>query len=335
MSRYDEPELERLLRAALDGEARLLEPAGDGLTKIRERVGRRRWASWLKPTLGLVGAAAVVAALIAAPSYLTGSGEKPLLVDQAAPSEEVELSPPVPLDAGPTSPSPSAGASPTGPWGTPIGGDRELPDRVAIWPYPSRRIGHDRADSDVANGRYPNLTDPGQTAVDFVASYVGSDQALSATRVGPAGAGVQMLVQRADANGHKVPVSTVNLIRVRKADDSPYVVLTASRGGLGDTLAFAQLPQLAGTKPVTVTGSVRRPAGTTRRPTVRVALREPGSGEDLGLDTASAGQATGPIQTWSVDLSPFRELASSGVVAAWTTDADGNVQEFVAAPITQ
>lgn len=333
MSRYDEPELERLLRAALDGEASRLEPAGDGLTKIRARVHRRRRISWVKPTLALAGAAAVVATLIVAPNYLTQGSDRPQLVDQAAPSRPVELSPSVaPRSAAATSTAPATVAGPSGPWGTPIGGDQDLPDRVAIWPYPSRRTGHDRADSDVASGKYPNLTDPGRTAVDFVASYVGSDQGLTATRFNRADPGVQMLVQRKDAAGRTVPVSNVFLVRVRKADDSPYVVLGASRGGLGDSLAVFPVPRLAGTAPVTVTGSVRRPAGSTL-PTVRVALREPGSGEDVGLSTATPA-GTGPPQSWSVELAPFRELAGSGVVAAWTTDADGFVQEFVATAIT-
>jgi hypothetical protein len=333
MSRYDEPELERMLRAALDDEARRQEPTGDGLTRIRERVGsRRRWVNWLKPTLALAGAAAVGAALVAAPSYLTSGGDRPVLVDGAAPDREVQLSPPAPTGSPTSVPSPTA--SPSGPWGTPIGGDRDLPDRVAIWPYPSRRIGHERADSDVSSGRYPDLADPGQTAVDFVASYVGSDQGLTATRLGPAGPGVQMLVQRRDARGEKVPVSNVFLVRVRKADDSPYVVLGASRSGLGDSLAILPLPRLAGTASLTVTGNVRRPAGAAG-PTLRIALREPGSGEDLGLGTASLTGSGGSPQTWSVELAPFRKLSSSGVVAAWTTSADGRVQEFVAAPITQ
>jgi hypothetical protein len=336
VSSYDERELERMLRTALESEARRQEPAGDGLTMIRERVrNRRRWARWLKPTLALAAAAAVVTALIAAPPYLTSGGAKPALVDAAAPSRQVELSPPsaTPAPATPTpSPTPQS-AGPSDPWGTPIAGDRDLPDRVAIWPYPSRRIGHDRADSDVAAGRYPNLADPGQTAVDFVASYIGSEQGLTATRMGRADPGVQMLVQRRDAKGATVAVSNVFLVRVRKADNSPYVVLGASRVGLGDSLAIFPLPRLSGTATFTVTGNIRRPAGTDG-PTVRVSLREPGSTDDLGLGTAPPAASGSSPRTWSVELAPFRQLASSGVVAAWTTDTEGHVQEFVAAPIT-
>jgi hypothetical protein len=336
--RYDEDEMGRLLRAALDDEANRHQPAGDGLVKIRERVrARRRWAYWTKPTLALAGAAAVVAALIAAPTDLTsGDNDRPGLVDAAVPGQQVPLSPSAVTESGattaasPTPPTPSATSS--DPWGTPIAGDATLPDRIAVWPYPSRRIGHDRADADVASGRYPNLADAAQTAVDFVASYVGTRQGLSATRLAKADPGIQMLVQRRDATGKVVPISNVFLVRVRKADDSPYVVLNASRIGLADSLDI-QPPRLSGAKPFTVTGKLRRTTGAAGT-TVRVALREPGSTHDLGLGTATVADDPGGQQTWSVDLAPFGELTSSGVVAAWTFDPDGNVQEFVAVPIT-
>ena len=70
---------------------------------------------------------------------------------------------------------------------------------------------------------------------DFVASYVGSTEGLTATRLGPSGLGLQMLVLRADAAGQPQPVTNVFLARVRKADDSPYVVLGASRSKLDST----------------------------------------------------------------------------------------------------
>jgi hypothetical protein len=324
---YDERDLEQLLRSALDTEARRQgEPAGDGLARIRERAQRRRrWSGWMKPTLALAGAAAVGAAVVAAPQYLTGSDDKPGLVAGAS-NRSAELSPSV---------SPSSAATPTLS-GTPIGGDQALPDMATVWPYPSRRIGHDKADGDVASGRYPDLADAGKTAVDFVASFVGDGQGLAAVRLGPVAAGVAMQVQRKDGNGEVVPVSNVYLVRVRVADDAPYVVVGASRAGMGDTLTIAPPPRLRGTATVTVTGNVRRPDEVTGKSaaTIRVSLRESGSPDDLGLgrDTVTVIGA-GP-QTWSVELSPFRKLASPGVVAAWTTD-EKLVTEFVAAPISQ
>jgi hypothetical protein len=327
VTNYDDRDVERLLRRALTDAATRLEPAGDGLTKIRERVhGRRRWMRWAKPTLALAGAAALLAGLVAAPAYLLGRGGRPTLVGPAG--QPAQLSEP----AAGTAASPA----PPGAWGTPIAGDRSLPDRLAVWPYPSRRTGYQRADADVASGRYPDLVDPGRTAIDFIASYVGSTQGLTAVPLGPAGPGLQVLVQRSQPAQKPLPVSNVYLVRVRQADDSPYVVLGASRSkvdGPADSLTIAPPPRLSGTAAFTVTGTVRRPAGTAA-PTVRVALREPGSAEDLGLGSATT-TAGGPAGTWSVELSPFRRLASSGAVAAWTVDGDGLVVEFVAAPIPQ
>jgi hypothetical protein len=351
---HDDHDLERLLRSALDNEARAHEPAGDGLVRIRQRVARRRhWSVWFKPTLALAGAAVVIASVLAVPSYLTGRDDVPVLVDSANPARPAPLSEPATASAqrsgpgSPTAPGPlpgtrsgqTGGTTPTGSpspsdaWGTPIGGDPELPDRVALWPYPSRRIGHDRADDDVASGRYPNLSDAGQTAVDFVASYLGSEQGLSATRLGRADPGVQMLVQRRTAAGETVPVSNVFLVRVRKADDSPYVVLGASRATLGDSLTIFPTPRLSGTDPLTITGNVRREPDAAD-PTIRVSLREPGATEDLALTSTTVELADASPRTWTAELTPFRPLAGTGVVAAWTTDEDGQVLEFVATAIS-
>lgn len=331
MSRYPDDELERLLRGALEETARRVEPAGDGLVRIRERVqGRQRWTRFLAPTLALAGAAAVIIGIVLAPTYLTGSRTVPGLVGAGGQPAQLSDSPSTPSGATAT---PSTGPSPTGsgPWGTPIAGNVDLPDRTAVWPYSSRKAGYERADADVASGKYPNLADAGRTAVDFVASFVGPDQKLSATRLGPSGPGVQMVVQRTDADGRTVPVSNVFLVRVRKADDAPYVVLGASRAGLGDSLSLFPVPALAGTETFEVTGNVRRPAGAAD-PTVRLALREPGSTEDLGLGSAAVRLAGAPVRTWRAEFAPLRSLPGTGVVAAWTLDDQGRVAEFVAAP---
>lgn len=334
MSEHEDRELDRLLRRALTEEASRLEPAGDGLVKIRQRVrGRRRWSRWAMPTLALAGAAALVAALVAAPSYLIGHGGRPALVGPAG--QPAPLSEPAATSPGATGTAVPSG--PSSPWGTPIAGDRSLPDRVAVWPYPSRRVGYQRADADVASGRYPDLVDPGRTAIDFVASYVGSAQGLSAVSLGPSGPGLQVLVQRGRPEQAPQPVSNVYLVRVRKADNSPYVVLGASRSRLdspAESLTLAPPPTLSGTAAFTVGGTVRRPAGGPD-PTIRVALREPGSTEDLGLGSTTATMAGEPAQRWNVELSPFRRLTSSGAIAAWTVDGDGLVLEFVAAPIAR
>jgi hypothetical protein len=106
---------------------------------------------------------------------------------------------------------------------------------------------------------------------------------------------------------------------------------------MGDTLTLAPPPKLNGTATVTVTGAIRRTSidpSLMSKPTIRVQLREPGSSEDLGLGRTTASPVGAAQQTWSVELFPFRTLTSSGVVAAWTTDEEGSVAEFVAAPIS-
>jgi len=323
MSRYPDDELERLLRGALEDTARRVEPAGDGLVRIRERVaGRRHRFRWVAPALALAGAAAAVAGVLAAPPYLTGRDRVPGLAD--AGGRPVPLSEP----ASPTG-DPAGVPSPSGTWGTPMIEDPTLPDRVAIWPYASRRTGLQRGDADVASGRYPHLRDAGQTAVDFVASFVGSDQGLSAVRLGPSGPGVQMKVLRTGVDGTEVPVSTVFLVRVRKGDDAPYVVLGASRQAMGDTLAIFPVPAASG--PFAVNGNVRRSAGDADA-VIRLALREPGGTEDVGTAAVTVAPTGDPVRTWTARIAPSRPLAGTGVVAAWTLDGRGRVVEFVAAP---
>jgi hypothetical protein len=315
-------ELERLLRSALDEESRRYEPAGDGLTKIRARVGKRRWlrSPFALGAGALVAAAAAITAVVVVPSALRGDGGVAISTAPAATAPPATPSGSTPAPTGVPAPSPS----------TAIGGDPTLPDYAAIWPYPSRRIGYQKADTDVRAGTYPHLSDARQTAIDFVATFIGGNQGLTATVLGPYGPGLLVVVNRADEGGSPVTVSTVQLIRVRKGDDAPYIVVGASQASLGDRLKLSTLPKLSGTEAVTIAGTETRPGEATA---VRVALREPGDTQDLGLGTtALPPDGTSPA-TWTVDISPFRTLTSSGVVAAWTTRADGKVAEFVAAPI--
>jgi hypothetical protein len=320
-SEYDDRDVERLLRATLREEADRLHPAGDGLTRIRERVaGRRRWRTWLTPLVALAGAAAVIAAVVAAPSYLTGSGAKDR---PAQPGGQ-----PAPLSPPPTTPTPTL-PPPGGP-GTPYGGDDNLRDMLTVWPYSSRRTGYERAEADAQT--YPNLSRPDLTAVDFVASFVGDKQGLSARRYDAYPPGVRMVVFRRTASG-EVPVSLVFLVRVRFGNDAPYVVVGASRAGITgqDSLTISHLPTVRGTAAFRVTGLARGNQGLADR-TVIVQLREPGSTEVLAQQSAPVRFGGAAMRIWTADLTPLRALPGTGVVAAWTSDADGMVQEFVAAP---
>ena len=333
-------ELEALLQQALAEQAARVEPAGDGLTRIRERTRRRRglWSRWSVPALALAGAAAVILGVTLLPSLLPREDGSPTQPGAQGVSSAPAPTSSAPATVGPTTPSP--GRSPTvGPGPGTVTPPRntsptasptapvEIQDRQTVWPYATRREGATRADQDVRTGRYPNLRDPALTAVDFVASFVGRD-GLTASRLDAYPPGLRMLVSR---DGR--PVSTVFLVRVRAADDAPYVVVSASRDAIDPqpSLAVLELPPAVGTAGLPVTGTVRRDAGAAG-PTVTVQLREPGGTGPLARAAVPVVLDGQPVRVWSTTLSPARALTSTGVVAAWTVGADGKVLEFVAAP---
>ena len=119
-------ELEDLLRRSLHAEVEQVEPSTEGLRRIRERTVRPapvRW-KWRTPVLVLTGAAAVVAALVAAPSVLPSLTSPPARTTAAAPTS-----------AGPT-PIPGAGVN----------------DMRTVWPYATRADGFRDAPADQAAG---------------------------------------------------------------------------------------------------------------------------------------------------------------------------------------
>jgi hypothetical protein len=205
-------ELEELLRRSLYAEAERVEPGSDGLRRIRERTvrpARGRWR-WRMPVLVLAGAAAVIAALAAAPSVLPS-----LTAPPAGTSAAASTSP------GPT-PIPGAGVN----------------DMRTVWPYATRADGFRDAATDQAAGRYGNLTKPDQVALRFVASYLGSDS-LTARSRGAHLAGIRIEVSRGGT-----PISLVYLVRVRVGDDAPYVVVDAEAPD--GSLTLDRIPSASG-----------------------------------------------------------------------------------------
>ena len=289
-------ELEVLLRRALAERAEAVEPAGDGLRRIRERTAvRHRPSRWRVPALALAGAAAVVAALVLLPSLLPDLRPAP----GGSPA------------AGPGHVSPTSPTSPTSPAATTIPG-AGVGDLVTVWPYPSRRDGYERAEQDIAAGAVPDLTRPDLAAVRFVRSYLGSGPTLTAVSAGRWKAGLRMELRRDDT-----PVSLVYLVRVRIGDDAPYVVVNAVAPG--DRLTLVPVRDPGGT--LTAGGTVPADAGTPR-----VQLREPGRDEPLA---AARGTVAGT--GWEARLTSPAPLPPTVAVAAWTVGADG-VTAFVATP---
>jgi hypothetical protein len=312
-------DLEALLRRALAEEAGRVEPAADGLRRIRERTAaqpwRVRWSRWSAPALALAGAAAVITAVAVLPTVTPDGG------DRAGPAAGGTTGPPGPT-LPPTTAPPTTATLTSPPSRTSTGQVADLP---TVWPYATRYEGAARAEADIRDGRYPHLRDPARTAVDFVGSYLGAG-GLTVTRLDAYPPGLRMLVRR---DGR--PVTTVFLVRVRTGNDAPYVVVSASRAGLGEpeTLTVSPPPavDIAG---VEVRGTVQRAAGAAD-PRLIVQLRPPGSSGVLA-DAELTVPLTGPEPAgWSVTLTPAAP-APTGVVAAWTVDANGEPVEFVAAP---
>lgn len=200
-------ELDRLLRDTLESEALSYEPRGDGLTKIRSRItARRARRRWLVPSLAMAAVAAAVAGVIVIPGLLPDR-------HSSAPTPGHSTAP-TPSGSPAPSTSPSTTASP-------------LPDFATLWPYQSRSAAAASEPADVASGRRPYLTDAKQTALRFVSDYLGFNDPLEVIRTQPMEAGVGVVLGNRNPNNQLYQITTIYLVRVQKADTSPYVVARA------------------------------------------------------------------------------------------------------------
>ena len=325
----DDGELVDRLRRALRAEAERVAPAGDGLIRIRARVGeRRRRLLWLRPMLVVTAAAGVASLAIAAPALLREIGQR-------------RPAPPTAAGPGPSSSPPvTVLESRVGAGGSP----RTLPpesgvtDMRTVWPYVSRAEGYYSAGADVSSGRHPELTDAAQAAVTFVRRYVGPRVTLSAGGTTAQDRGVAVVVNRRLANGDSHPVTQVHLVQVSKDGSAPYVVADAQRPALGDHVVLSLVPPTEpvqpGTDHITVSGTIRRP-GAAEPPAVHVEVGD-ASGAALSFNRAvSAASGTAPgTFTWTASISLDPDQVDRAVsVAAWTLDGDADVLEFVAAPV--
>jgi hypothetical protein len=323
----DERELAALVRRALQEEADRQVPAGDGLARIRERLDqRRRRLSWLRPVLVVATAAGVATAAIALPTMLRrlDRGGAPVITGAAVP--------------GPSGP-PKVSTLATRPDRPTLPPEAGVVDMRTVWPYESRAQGYYSANTDVATGKHPELTDAGQAAVTFVQRYVGPRVVLTAGSAAAKDRGVGVVVNRTLADGSSHPVTRVYLVQVSRADRAPYVVASAERPALAEdrntlTVVPPADPVRAGDDHITVSGTIQpfRPAEV---PPVQVEVGDAG-GSALSFNRATPEpSATEPdtyIWTASVSLEPG-EADRAVTLVAWTLDSDAGVLEFVATPV--
>lgn len=350
-------DLEEQLRRALHKEAARINVAGDGLHLIRERLTRRRRRMfWLRPTMAAAAATVVVAAVLTVPAVVrfteTNNSNPADLADSPATTSLRSPSPtpsPSPNETGTLS-----SASPAEPSATPETPGRQeipLPNLDTVWPYASRDEGRVRADEDVQNRVYPRLRDARQTAVDFVQTFVGTHTQLASDGGTSLSSGIGVTVSRILPGGKQVPVTVVYLVRVRKADDSPYVVVDARAAERAlATVTFDDGVGLNGTNQITVSGRLVTSApsttvdpegsdsggGTAPAATVKVELREPGDNDPVAVSPATFGDlqtSDTRIRPWLAVLSPRRALAGTGALAVWTVDTENNLLSFAVSSI--
>lgn len=350
-------ELERRLRRALHEEADLIEPGGNGLAEIRARSrGRRRAHHWGRSGVAVLAAAAAVAAVAVVPRVLggpsahhqassvtTGSARsgrsaaadasRPLL-SRATPSAQATrpaASPAPSAGKGVLSVAPKAAAGPQTNDGTRTGTAQAKAAAIhLVWPYSNVGTARSELAVDTASGaRFAYLRQPGSAATQFVRSVVGNDVVLqakpvtnSSTAKSAAITTKTVRVLRVMSKGRYHVVCDVHLLSMKAAGGPVYLIRDAASADGSVTLY--QVPRVAGTKAIPMSGTAARVSGMEQD--LDVSLRVPGSTDEIAHGTAPL---TDP---WSVLLNPYRRLSSSGLLAAWTVDEDGKVLSLAAQP---
>lgn len=304
-------ELEDRLRRALADRAERVEPAPDGLSRIRERTrparggardgvrgGVRDGARWRVPALALAGTAALIAAVFVAPAVLPplGGPDGPPAASGSSAPTGTDAPTPTPTPTPTDGPIPGAGVN----------------DMVTVWPYASRGKAY-AAERAGAPGPDIDLTQPDVVAVTFVQTYVGASQALTAESTGKWQAGLRMRVSRGDT-----PVSLVYLVRVRMGNDAPYVVV-------GATSAELTIVAAPGDEGVVASGTR---SGASAASTPQVDFRAPGATQSL-LTGAAVPRPGG----WSAEMllpAGSTPRTRTDAVAVWTLNTDGQVTAFAA-----
>jgi hypothetical protein len=358
MSSHREPDLEDLLRRALHEHAERITPADDGLMRIRDQIGRRRrpWSirtsrpaaggagrGRLRPALTAAAVASAVAAVVALPVALHDHDGQPhrgfaashsgphALESAPGPTATGQRSggerPQTRLDKATSSvaeptPAPGSGAADSGPADL---GTAPSPDEatsptaspLAAWPYQSaaEAVKHVKSDD--------RLRRPELLATEFVGQFVPADL-LSTGRITKGdGADLAVTVQRKDTDA---VVCVVHLVPI--ADASPsYLVKDAT----APDLTVNAPPTVTKTPAVKLDGKFAAEPAQTARIWAGV-----GSPDATGKITPSDNSTVAPDSsgTWAMTVAPTPLITQNGVVAVWSVDADGDVLQFAAVPVS-
>lgn len=301
MTPYDD--YEDRLREVLLAEAETVVPAGDGLTRIRERVERRRARlRWLRPTVSLAAVAGVAAAAVLIGS-VGGDVEQTLRPDPGTPGGGSATAP-GPMPTGTAAPALTSGVTP-------------------IWPFTSVEA----AQTWQAGGgpvAQPWSLDPARTAAHFlVALDADAVSTVLSTKLERLGAvpGVQVTLGYRAAGAPDRAVTVVHLVRLGTGPQPPYAVRFAG----AYRLQVSGLPFFGFLhSPTTVRGTVRDTAAT-----VVVELRRAGAA--TGTRLASA-QATPGANAWTARLA-FSAAPGLATLVARSAGPDGRTEQLTAVPV--
>ena len=295
--RYDD--FDALLRSALQDEADTITPAGDGLSRIQQRVQQRGFRQrWMRPALALGSVAALAVIGIGAAVVIGNSGDDKVVLGDSSPT-----------------PEPSENAI------TPPAVATDFPDQ-AIFPF-TTATAEEGWEQDYANGGTTWEADPTQVATHWVQDFL--DQPSVDRVVDTSDDGNDKLVTLGrvlQAEGHQLfKVTTVRLTPYKNA----WVVIGAS-----DPNNFLSItsPDPGGTvvTPVTVSG----PAFGVDE-AVKLDVRDATSATSYGSNNVSFGNGSPP---WREAVNFNRPSSPIGVlVAVDFSPADGDPSRIVAQQI--
>jgi hypothetical protein len=299
---------EERLRGALHGEADMIQPAGDGLARIQQRVGSRSTRQvWLRP-LAAVGALAVVAGAGIGAYALTRPASQPDSVLTGPTNEPV---------------TPLASVTPTA-RNTSKPVTTSFP-RTAIYPFTSAAA---EQSWEASNGpaKQSWMLSPTSQAQLFIADFVQEPAVALVVSSNETGKTATVTLGRTftDAGSdHVVSVTTVHLVRFGKAwlvTDAvdPARQLSITSPAAGTTV----------TSPLTVSGPQY---GVDEA--IQVDVRSMSGRDTIGSSAqASFGQGTPP---WSTSLSfAVPQDPRGAVVATEASAADGGPAKIVATPVS-
>ena len=293
--RYDD--FDELLRSALRDEADTVMPAGDGLSRIQQRIqARDTRARWLRPALAL-GSAAVLAGLgVGAAIFVNNSGDDSVTVGQGGHQS--------------SEPSQTASTEPIA--NTPF-------PALGIFPFTSATA-EQGWQQDYNNGGTTWEADPTQVATRWVQDYL--DQPS-----------VDRVISTADDNGDKL----VTLGRVLQGEGNNLFPVTVVRlspydkawivTGASDPNSYMSIstpaPGSTIITPVTVTGP-----GFGVDEVVQLDVRDATSDTSYGTAHLTVGNG---IKQWSQAVNFNRPSSPIGaLVAVDTSNADGGPARIVA-----